>query len=221
MKRRPLLIGLCLVLWLGTSACSCSGILDNPRSARESETSQAVVMVATSTSTPTSPPRATPVAPTKAPPRAEPTPVSDGLPTIPAEPDTPFVIEMTQDQVNEYLTGATFEEQGVRITDLKVVLTSPAVIGSFQAWQEEWGLGVGITVRGVPTASEGMAYFKVDDVTLDDSLKGFNRLIAKATIQSAIKQYSTPLGIPIPIDEVEVQKIELMPGRITIVGRTR
>ncbi len=220
MKRRPLLIGLCLVLWLATSACSCLGILDSPRSARESETSQSVV-TATSTWTPTPPLRATPVPPTRAPSRAEPTPVSDGLPTIPAEPDTPFVIEMTQDQVNEYLRGATFQEGGVRVSDPSVVLTSREIVCSFQAWEEEWGLGVGITVRGMPTTSDGMAYFKVDDVALDDSLKGFNRLIAKAAVESAIKQYSTPLGIPIPIDEVVVQRIELMPGSILIVGRTR
>ena len=207
-------------VWLATSACSCWGILDNPRGARDAQTSPPTV-TATNTRVPTYTPYPTRPTRTTVPAKPEPTPVLDDLSAIPTEPNTPFAIEMTQAKLNEYLIGETFQAQGVTVRDVRIVLAPSGLICSFQASQQESGLNVGVTVRGMPTASEGVAYFRVDDVTLDDSLKGFNRLIVKAAIKSAIKEYSTPLGIPIPVDDVEFHRIELMRGKVLIVGRTR
>jgi len=104
---------------------------------------------------------------------------------------------------------------------VEVILLPGSMICRFQASQQESGLAAGVTVRGLPSASEGVAYFKVADVTLDDSVKGFNRLIAKAAIESAIKQYSAPAGIPIPLVEIEVHRIEVMAEKLLVVRRTR
>jgi len=220
MKRRMGLIALAVCLWLATSACSCWSLLDSPRSGQDSETSPPTV-AATRTPRPTFTPYPTLPTPTKTPPKPGPTPVPADPPAIPSEPNTPFVVELTQAQLDEYLRGETFQEQGVTVTDVKVVLAESAVVCNFQASQNELGISVGITVRGVPTVSDGVAYFKVEHVSLDDSLRGFSRLIARATVERAIDEYSTPQGIPIPADEIEFHSIDLLPGKIVVVGRTR
>jgi len=143
------------------------------------------------------------------------------LPAVLERANAPFAIEVTQAELNEYLAGETFDLEGAQVEDVQVTVTENGLVCSFRATQQDSGLSAGLTVRGMPTVADGAAYFRVDDVSLDPSVKGFARLIAKATIEAVIKQYSTPQGIPVPVDQVEFHDIQLMPGKILIAGRTR
>ncbi len=179
------------------------------------------------TATPTPPPpTATPM------PTLTPTPAAtllvptrpqegDGIGAIPSEPDTPFTIELTEQEINEYLAEREFDQSGVTIRDIQVTVAADALIADFSASQAESGLSGGVTVRGVPQVADGQLYFRVDDVTLDESIGGFARMLATAAIDQAIQRYSTDNGIPVPIRNVEVQAIELDPGVVTVTGRTR
>jgi hypothetical protein len=139
----------------------------------------------------------------------------------PVAADTPFTIVATQAELNAYLAGNTFQQQGLTLRDVQVTITAKEVSAHAQVSQPETGINAGMTVRGVPTAVNGAAYFKINDVTLDPSVGGLTRLMAKAAIDRAIKQYSSAYGVPIPTAGVDVREILLQPGQITISGRTR
>lgn len=126
---------------------------------------------------------------------------------------------MTETELNDYLAGKVYEAQGIKIEEIQVSLLEQELLGTFRATQQQTGLSVGLSVRGVPSVAAGKAYFKVNDVALDSSVKGLARLLARAAIEEAIKQYSTPHGIPIPIEGVEFESIELSRGRLFIAGR--
>jgi hypothetical protein len=176
-------------------------------------------------------PTATPLPPT-ATPMPTPTPTAtllvptrprqgQGIAAIPDEPNAPFTIELTQQEVNEYLAGKEFTQWGVTIRDVQVTLSDNALIARFRASQVESGLSAGVTMRGVPRIAGGQLYFRVDAVTLDESIGDLARLLARATIDQAIRQYSTDDGIPVPIPNIEVQEIEVDPGMVIVTGRTQ
>ncbi|OGO04403.1 MAG: hypothetical protein A2Y73_09120 [Chloroflexi bacterium RBG_13_56_8] len=123
--------------------------------------------------------------------------------------------------MNEYLEGKTFEKEGAKIEDVQVSLRENGMICSLRATQIDSGLSAGLTVQGTLSVDNGTAYFQVGDFTLDSSIQGFARLIANATIESIIKQYSTPQGIPLPISQVEFYDLQVTQGNIVIVGHTR
>jgi len=153
-------------------------------------------------------------------------PEGDGIIAIPDEANTAFTIALTQQEINEYLAEKEFDQSGIILRDIQITITDDALIADLQASQAESGLSGGVTVRGVPRVIDGQLYFRVDDVTLDESIGGFARLLAKAAIDQAIRKYSGDDGIPVPIDgvlnaDVEVQEIELDPGVITVTGRTK
>jgi hypothetical protein len=178
------------------------------------------------TATPTLPPPTPTLAPT-----LTPTPLAtlliptrpqegDGLDAIPSEPDSPFTIALTEQELNDYLAERTFSQSGVSIRDVQVTVTDDALIAAFQTSQAESGLSAGVTVRGVPQVADGELYFRVDDVTLDESIGGFARVLASAAINQAVEQYSTEHGIPVPIENIAVEEITLDPGLLTVTGRT-
>jgi hypothetical protein len=221
---------LLLGLWLSVSATSCN-LVESARARLRPRTSTSVavsatriialiqatatpVPISTPTSRPTLPMPTQPVAPNAG-------TRSDGLLVVPTQPNTPFTIDLTEAQVNAYLVGKTFDQQGLTLRDAQVVLTSSEVVATLQAKHLESGLSAGVTVRGVPVAANGNAYVRINDVNLDQSVNGFARLIAKGLIDAAIKQYSAPEGIPIPTQNVTVEDVRLASGKITIIGRTR
>ena len=132
---------------------------------------------------------------------------------------------MTEQEINDYLAEREFNQSGVIIRDVRVTVTDDALIAAFSASQVESGLSGGVTVRGVPQVADGQIYFRVDDVTLDESIGGFARMLARAAIDQAIRQYSTDDGIPVPINvadtNIEVEEVELDPGVLTLTGRTQ
>jgi len=242
--RRFIQLGLLLLdLWLAIAVCSCCGVISNVRAKPTAESPQAAVIISPEPTETAVPPTSTPRPPTPtlrsatattAPAQspsliaAEPTQTPQtssssalgGLVAIP-NPGAAFDIEVTQEQINEYLAGKTYEAQGVVVKEVQVVLTGQEILCTLHATQQQTKLSAGISVRGVPSVADGKAYFKVNDVTLDNSIKGFARLLAQAAIDEAIKRYSTPQGIPVPAENVEFESIKLMPGKIRVAGRTR
>jgi len=196
------------------SGCACGNALSRLGLARATATPTPPPPTATPFPTLTPTPAATLLVPTR--PQE-----GDGIDTIPDEPDTPFTIALTEQEINDYLAERQFAQSGVAIRDIQVTVTDDTLIADFQASQAESGLSGGVTVRGVPQAIDGQLYFQVEDVQLDESISGFARMLARAAIDQAIRQYSGEDGIPIPIENVEVQEIELDPGAVTVTGRTR
>lgn len=196
------------------SGCACGNALSRLGLASPTATPSPPPPTATPFPTLTPTPAATLLVPTR--PQE-----GDGLNAIPSEPDTPFTVELTEQEINDYLAEREFAQSGVTVRDVQVTVTDDALIAHFQARQAESGLSGGVTVRGVPQAVDGQIYFQVEDVTLDESIGGFARMLARAAIDQAIRQYSDAGGIPIPIQNVEVQDIDLDPGAITVTGRTR
>jgi hypothetical protein len=208
-----------------TSGCACGNALSRlglgPRPTATSTppppTATAIPTVVPDASAAT--PAATLLVPTRP-------PEGNGMAALPDEADAPFTIALTQQEVNEYLAEKEFNPSGVILRDIQITITDDALIADLKASQVESGLSGGVTMRGVPHAVDGQIYFRVDDVTLDESISGFARLLAKAAIDQTIRRYSGDNGIPVPIDgvlraDVEVQEIELDPGVITVTGRTK
>ena len=215
------MVGLVLCLWVASVGCSCGTFLG---SASEPEAEAAAVLASPTASpsqVPSPSPTRRPTAVIPASPTTESTPRPDGLLSIPAEPNKDFVLDATEEEVNRSLAGRTFEEQGMVISDVRVVLTAREVICAFQARHSELGLHTGLTIRGMPRVVNGIAHFEVNDVALDRSLSGLRRLIAKAAIEEAIERYSTDHGIPIPAENVRIRDIHMTDGAIRVTGRTR
>ncbi len=234
-RRRVILLGLLLAVWLSTSACSCGNALQSlvgRNAAREVASPTLVARQLPTATEQSNVAAATEVLPTEQLTVVAATPATVGqsiaapsgqsaIPTIPAESNQAFQVEMTEDQIAQELAGQVFEQQGFKASDIHVMLTDQEIICSLRVQQADTGLSTGITVRGVPVVASGAVYFKVNQVTLDDTLSGFARLIAQSAVEQAIKQYSTPQGIPIPTDNIEVQSVQLLPGKIIVTGRTR
>ena len=232
-KRRLILVGILAGIWLATSACSCGELIESaigtpvPVAYRATELA-AEQLTATKPSQPSPTPSATPrptmLIPTKPPEPTLSAQLADKF-VIPSEPDKEFVIEITEAELAELLASEMFEAQGVTIKDIRVTLTSNEMLLAFEAKHQETGLDVGLTVRGVPKIVDGAPYFEIRDMALDESVKGIKRLLLKAAIDKVIEQYTTSEGVPlpfdIPTDKVDIQDIQLTPGKITIRGRTR
>jgi hypothetical protein len=219
-----ILLAALAALWLATSACSCSGLLGNARpkpTARPTEVAIIRTAEPEAAAEPTSTPAPTAsTAPTLAP-ELDPTSEPGILAGLPSEADQPFTLEFTEEKLNEYLAGQTYGAQGVTVKDITVVLTGEEILCTFHASELRTGLNAGITVHAVPVVVDGAVYVQVDEVILDDSVKGLARTLAKGAIEQAVKRYSTPQGIPVPIQGMDVEKVELMTGRMIVTGRTR
>jgi hypothetical protein len=209
-RRVGLLLCLCLV-WIGLSACSCGEVLN-----RASTTAKSIVKPAasaTSVPQPTAAPTATLLVPTAS--------VAGNALVLPNESNQPFTYELTEAQINESLAGRTFEQQGVVVQDVKVTLAANEIIADLRATYAEAGLSGGARVRGVPVAIGGELYVKVNEVTLDSSISGFMRLIAQQLINKMIEDYSSENGIPVPLEDIQVDAVEIQPGKLVVSGRTR
>lgn len=141
-------------------------------------------------------------------------------PAAPAGSGTPvpFVLDLTQDQLNQDLKGQTYEQQGITISDISVQLTAQNAIATLHVTQPDTGIATGITFWLVPVVVDGQAYAKVQNFELDNSLGAFAKIFARQAIQQALNQYSTPNGIPIPVQGVTVTSVQLRDGGVHIEG---
>jgi len=199
---------LCLMVVL--SACESDELSSTPQS---KALKPLLVASATATPIPSPTPTYTPAPPT-------PTPRPGELWMIPSTPNTPFAVEMTEAEINQYLAEQTVEEEGATISDMHVTLTASEIICTVKAYHQQTGINAGVTIRGVPLVVDGKLYFKVNDITLDRSLQGFTRLVAQGVIEQAVKAYSTNQGVAVPLETLTLNEIKLMAGKIYVAGRT-
>ena len=227
MKRH--IASLLLILVLLSSAvtatsCTAIGRLRGRQTASlPTETPIVVPPTATPTHTPT--PTATPTnTPTQAPiPTATlllptPAPQSGDPLALALDEAGHFNLTVTQEDLNTYLGSQTPEQQGIKIEDVEVTFTAEEAIATFQATHAESGIRMGLTVRAVPRVADGKVFVEVLGFELDESVTGFARLIAEALIDGMLKQYATENGIPIPLEGVSLETVQLAPGSIHIVG---
>jgi|YNPNPStandDraft_1061719.scaffolds.fasta_scaffold36917_2 hypothetical protein len=215
--RRAWLWGVLLVIYMAVSACSCGNLLAKRQGQRPSPTPKVAAKGAEVTLAPSITPKATLPVPTKAPSAAP----GSGLAAIPKEPNKDFTVVWSEQEINEYLADQVFTDQGVSVRDARLTLTPDLAIAQFTATQKDTGLTIGLTVQGTFVVADGKAYLRVENVSLDPSVTGFTRTIAKSLIEQILQQMSQPQGIPIPVDNIIFQEIRLGQGQITIVGRTR
>lgn len=203
-----------------------------PKQTRPSPAPTSTPVPPTATTRPTLAPTATAVVaptsvpqalPTQAPPAptAVPPTVPEVAPGIPGTPNTPFDVTFSERQLNDYIAGQLISEGGVEVSDPQVTLGEGEALVHAFAYHEASDLRMGLTLRGTPVVHEGALYVRVNEVTLDDDIRGFTRLLAKTLIDAAIASYSGEHGIAVPIDTITFESIIITPGNVRIVGRTR
>jgi len=210
-SRRTLILVAMVSVWLVMSACSCG---DTLRQAIGLVTSEEPMQTPVPEAAPASKPTATAtlLVPTRA-------PATSQSIEIPSEPGAAFRLELSEEQINTYLADQTFDEVGVQASEITVTLLETALVCEGRVHHDETGLAASLTVRGKPSVVDGQIYFLVEDVELGESLKGFTRLIAKGMLNEAIEQYSSPDGIPVPMDDIVWDEIQLGQGWLVLAGR--
>jgi len=203
-------------------------MVQNAEEVASREVTATAVPSPTPTVTPT--PSATPTAtatPVPTPTRT-PTPSHGGelssLADIPEVPGQEFTVRISQDEVNDSLKGETFEQDGLLITDLRVTVAQDELLGEVQVTHQQTGIAVDVTVRGEPHIENGAFYFRINDVSLGDSVTGLARIILQAVMNQAVAQISAQEGIPVPLEglaRVEILDVQVEPGYLVITGRTR
>lgn len=221
LKRRVIVIGAIGLVWLGISACSCGSIVEEFRNQKlgGAQTASLTATIRVTVSAAATPRPTQPAAtPTRAStPAASPTSAS---PAATARADQSFVLELTEQELADYLVQGSLQ-QDVRVQEARVVISDQEVVCMMQVSHTGLGISAGVTVRGVPVVDGGRLFFRVNDVSLDQSLSGFARLIAQGAIEAAIKDYSDPQGIPIPVEGITITGASLQPGKLLVEGRQR
>jgi hypothetical protein len=142
-------------------------------------------------------------------------------PILPSGADQPFVIELTEADVNRFLNDQAFSQEGLAVEDVRVTLTQGEVIATLFASHSQTGLSGEMTLRGEPVVSDGQVYVKIKSVSLGPSFSGFTRLIAQQMIEQAIKQADSGAGIAVPMEDMVVESVEVVPGKMIVRGRTK
>jgi hypothetical protein len=158
-------------------------------------------------------------------PRPRPATVTPPAPTVgpatvaPPEDERSFVLELTEAELAALVGDDGLAQQGLQVNDLVVVITEEHVIATFNAAHADSGLSGEITMVGVPQVVDGEVYLRIVDFSLGTGFSGFAKLIASALIQTAIDNYNTENGIPIPVSgAAEITAVELFSGRLVISG---
>jgi len=210
-----------LVALLSLCGCAAREVVQRGISAgKELVTPPTATPTATPTPSPT--PTRTP-RPTSTPPPKDATPVplrKDSVLPIPAAADMPFELLITEEEINDFVEGKTFEEQGFEVSEIVVTLTEQEAQIELIAAYDEMNLSIGGIVHGVPHVVDGLAYAEITGVELDPWMNAITRRLATGMIEQAIEDYSTEYGIQVPIDDVLFETIELQDGAIYLAGRT-
>lgn len=212
-RKRPIILLAALVLAIGVTGCVRPGLrgLVRPR-----PTATAVALLQP-TATPLPLPSATPVPPTAT---AAPTAVR----TPPPQGSQKVVKEMTEAELNEYLAGESFSEQGAKVSDLRVDITPEEMRIDGYVSHESTGIAGDISISGAPHLVDGELFFAIDDVTLGPQFSGLVRTLAQSLILEAMRAYSGPNGIPIPVSlpaNLEITAVTLGEGKLVFDGVSR
>ncbi|MHB1355748.1 MAG: hypothetical protein ACYCZF_07200 [Anaerolineae bacterium] len=195
LLKRWLLVLLLTLAFLFTTACSCTDFLSGL--GKPDQTNATVV------------------------PTITPKPKAVGTPFIlPSKAGTAFEGEFSEDEINDLIKQEIAKEAGDYVSDIQVSITTEALIATVQVSASDLNIKFGVTVTGVPVVIEGKVYLKVTSVTLDDKLAGWTRLTAKSLVQTAIDKYSGVNGIPVDIKNVQIDEVQLRPGKLYVRGKT-
>lgn len=190
LRKRWLLVVLLVLAFILTTACSCSDFISG---------------LGKATIVPTITPK----------PRVIVTPF-----IIPSKSGTAFEGEFSEEELNGLIKNEIAKEAGDYVSDIQVIITTEALIATVQVSAIDLNIKFGVMVTGIPVVVAGKVYLKVTQVTLDDKLTGWTRLTAKSLVQSAIDQYSGVNGIPIDITGVQIDEVQLRPGKLYVRGKT-
>ncbi len=136
--------------------------------------------------------------------------------------DGSFRLELKESDVADLVGELGLSAQGMRISNVRAVITPEQIIATFNASHAESGLSGEMTLVGVPRVVAGALYLEVVDFSLGSSFTGFTRLIASALVQSVLDRYNTGSGIPIPVQGVqEISSVELRQGLMIVTGTFR
>jgi hypothetical protein len=139
---------------------------------------------------------------------------------VPAISGTAFEGEFSEEQINDLIRQEVAQEAGEYVSDIQVSITTDALIATAQVSASDLNIKFGVTMSGVPVVVAGKVYLKVNEVTLDDTLSGWTRLTAKSMVQAMIDKYSGTNGIPIDIADVQIDEVQLRPGKLYVRGKT-
>jgi hypothetical protein len=139
---------------------------------------------------------------------------------LPSISGTAFEGEFSEDEINALFKKEIAQEAGNYVSDVQVSITSEALIATVQISASDLNIKFGVTVSGIPVVVAGKVYLKITQVTLDDKLSGWTRLTAKSLVQSMIDKYSGANGIPIDIQGVQIDEVQLRPGKLYVRGKT-
>lgn len=199
------IFGLAAVLWLGAGACSCENLV-----------SRLAPSVTSPTATPAPARSASAPLPTLAP-----TMTSVAELSLPAGTDQPFVLELSEADVNGYLNAQALAQEGLEVRDVRVTLAQDEVIATLFASHAQSGLSGEVTLYGAPRVQDGQVSVQIRRVSLGTSFSGFTRLIAQRLIEEALQQADAGAGILVPIEGMAVESVEVLPGKMIVQGRTQ
>ncbi len=199
-RKTFLLLFLGVTLAIATGACSCQSVLTG--------------LVGSPTAA------ATPIIPTPEAQIVPATPSADAF-VLPEGTDQPFKLELTEADINEQITNEAFSQEGLEITNARVTLVQDQVLVNLYANHSESGLAGEVTLRGRPVVVDGQVYVQVDQVTLGPTFTGFVRILAEGMIKEALKQYDEGHGIPVPTEDMVVESVQVVPGKMIITGKTK
>ena len=209
------------VLGLGLVVVGCASL--GLRSCRRAEPTATPMPLYRETTSP-------PATPTLLPPTMTPVAVATSAST-PVDTSTPVAtalasseairVEMTEAEVNEYLAGESFSQQGASISDLKVGITPEQMQIHGHVVHQATGIGGDITIRGTPQLVDGVLYFQIASVELGPQFSGLVRTVAQSMIQQAIRQQSGAKGIKIPVpppEGITLTRVTLGDGKLLLEG---
>ena len=149
---------------------------------------------------------------------ATPSPMPKEQPTAAEGGEEEFRLEITEQELTDWLDESGFAAQGVAISDIRVKIVPDWIVVTFYAQHAATGMAGQVTLRGVPVVLDGDAYLDIIEVELGSSFSGLARMIAKRLLQAAIDEYEGEKGIPIPMEDVVIERIELGEGVMLIIG---
>jgi len=135
-----------------------------------------------------------------------------------------FEVQVTEDELNERLGGETVERQGITLSAPQVTLADGELLGAVTASQAASGASVQVRFRGRPRVEDGQVRLAIEDVTLDDAVRGVTRLVLQGLIDQALEQTGAADGIALPLDgleNIEIVAVRVEPGVVIVTGRTR
>lgn len=201
-SHRSLVVALlAMVLVIATGACSCQNLV------ADLVGSPAPVAVSTPTAV-------------EIPPTPGPTTPPEAL-VLPEGSGQPFTLELSEADINAQITDETFSQEGLEIQDVRVALAQDQVLVQMYANYAKAELAGDVTLRGKPVVVDGQVYVQIEEVLLGSTFTGFTRVLAQGIIQEALKQYDEGRGIPVPTEDMVVESVQVLPGKMVITGKTK